>query len=263
MTNPATGVPVAKALGLALLDIGGDGRIDIFVSNDTVRNFLFRNTGRGTFDEVGAECGVAYSSMGSATGAMGIDAAYYRNDGALGFGIGNFANEMTSFYVAQGFDWQFADEAIGAGIGAPSRLALSFGLFFFDYDLDGRLDLLQTNGHLEEDINAVQSSQHYRQPSQLFWNAGADSRFSFVEVDGQTMGDLSQPIVGRGAAYADIDGDGDLDVLLTQVGDRGLLVRNDQSLGHHWLRVKLVGNGTTSNRDAIGAWVELSVVRVW
>ena len=254
VTNPATHVPVAKSLGVAFADVGGDGLIDVFVANDTVRNFLFRNNGDGTFDEVGGLCGVAYSSMGSATGAMGIDAAYYRNDGALGFGIGNFANEMTSLYVSQGMDWQFADESIGEGIGAHSRLALSFGLFFFDYDLDGRLDLLQTNGHLEEEINTIQPSQHYRQPAQLFWNAGPEARICFVQVE--SAGDLSRPIVGRGTAYADIDGDGDLDAVLTQVGGRPLLVRNDQALGHHWLRVRLVGAG--GNRDAIGAWVEVT-----
>ncbi|MHC4305517.1 MAG: CRTAC1 family protein [Planctomycetota bacterium] len=256
VTNPATGVPVAKALGVTFVDVGGDGRIDVFVANDTVRNFLFRNAGDGSFDDVANLSGAAYDSRGAATGAMGIDGAYYRNDEILGFGIGNFANEMTSLYVSQGRAWQFADESIGEGLGAPSRLHLSFGLFFFDYDLDGRLDLLQANGHLEDEINAIQPSQHYRQPAQLFWNAGTEGRFCFVEADRGSVGDLSRPIVGRGAAYADIDDDGDLDVLLTQVGGRPMLLRNDQELGHHWLRVKL--RGKTSNRDAIGAWVELT-----
>ncbi|MHC4219691.1 MAG: CRTAC1 family protein [Planctomycetota bacterium] len=257
VTNPATGVPVAKALGLAFVDIGDDDLIDVFVANDTVRNFLFRNNGDGSFEEVADLAGTAYSGMGAATGAMGIDAAYYRNDEILGFAIGNFANEMTSFYVSQGRTWQFADESIGEGVGAPSRLRLSFGLFFFDYDLDGRLDLLQANGHLEAEINAVQPSQHYRQPAQLFWNAGAEARFCFVEADGRSAGDLARPIVGRGAAYADIDDDGDLDMLLTEVGGRPMLLRNEQDLGHHWLRVRLVGR--TCNRDAIGAWVSLTM----
>ncbi len=256
ITNPDTGVGVSKALGLAFVDVDDDGWIDMFVANDTVRNFLFRNRGDGSFEEVGTAGGIAYDSMGTATGAMGIDAAHYRNDRALGFVIGNFANEMTSLYVSQGAPWQFADQAIGEGLGAPSRRALSFGVFFFDYDLDGRLDLLQANGHLEQEINIVQSSQHYRQPAQLFHNSGPEGRLLFVEVPGGKTGDLARPIVGRGSAYADIDADGDLDVVLTQVGGPPMLLRNDQKLENHWLRVKLIG--TRSNRSAIGAWVEVT-----
>jgi hypothetical protein len=186
---------------------------------------------------------------------MGIDMAHYRNDDDLGLAIGNFANEMTSLYVSQGTPSQFSDEAIGEGIGPVTRQALSFGLFFFDYDLDGRLDLFQTNGHLEDEINVVQSSQHYEQPAQLFWNCGTDCPGTYVEVDPETTADFAMPIVGRGAAFGDLDNDGDLDIVITQVGRRPVLFRNDQALGHHWLRVKLVGK--TTNRDAVGAWVEL------
>ena len=256
VVNPLNGEPMAKALALTFLDVDVDGHLDIFVANDTVQNFLLRNRGDGTFEELGALSGVGFDSAGNATGAMGIDAAYYRNDRHLGVGIGNFANEMSSLYVAQSGGLQFSDEAIGEGVGAPSRSVLSFGLFFFDYDLDGRLDLLQTNGHLEDEIQQVQASQTYRQPAQLFWNAGPQARQCFSEVPGERTGDLSRPIVGRAATFADIDGDGDLDVLLTQVAGPPLLLRNDQTLGHHWLRVRLVG-GAGVNTDAIGAWVEL------
>ena len=120
-------------------------------------------------------------------------------------------------------------------------------------DLDGRLDLLQANGHLEEEIGSVDPSQEYRQAAQLFWNAGLEG--GFVAVDPESTGDLSRPIVGRGAAYADIDDDGDLDVALTQVGGEPLLLRNEQSTGHHWLRLELLG--AAPNLDAIGAWVEV------
>ena len=253
--NPATGAPMGKALAVVPVDIDRDGRLDLLVANDTVQNFLFHNRGDGTFDERGSEFGVAFDRDGRATGAMGADAAYFRNGAELGFAIGNFANEMTSLYVTQGSEPPLTDEAIVEGIGPASRMALTFGLFFFDYDLDGRLDLLQANGHLEGDINRVQSSQHYRQPPQLFWNCGDGCRTSFLAQPADANGEFGTPLVGRGAAFADIDADGDLDVVITQNGDAAVLLRNDQALGHHWLRVKLTGTGV--NRDAIGTRVEV------
>ena len=253
--NADTGVPVSKALGLAFVDVGGDGAIDVFVANDTTPNFLFKNRGDGTFEEVGSRSGVAYDAQGNSTGAMGVDVGDPRNDGTLAIAVGNFANEMTSLYVAPRDPWRFSDETIAEGIGAPSRQALKFGVLFLDYDLDGRLDFFQTNGHLEEEIEKVQRSQKYRQPSQLFWNLGPQARASFAEVPRDKVGDLSRPVVGRGAAYADIDSDGDLDLLIMQCGDVPLLLRNEQTLGHHWLRVRLVGRGP--DRDALGATVTL------
>lgn len=255
--NSIQGRPMGKALAVVFADIDHDGWMDIFVANDTVQRFLFHNQGDGTFNERGAEFGLAFDRDGKATGAMGVDAAHYRNDPALGFIIGNFANEMSSLLVSQHAPTQFADEAITEGIGSPTRLKLTFGTFFFDYDLDGRLDLLHANGHIEDQINIVQPSQHYRQSGQLFWNAGPGAKSCYVDAS-DSSGDLIKPIVGRGSAYADIDGDGDLDVLLTQVDGRPMLLRNDQALGHHWLRLNLIGNGTTSNRDATGARVELT-----
>jgi hypothetical protein len=250
--NPSTGVPAAKALGVAPVDLNRDGWIDFIVANDTVPNCVFTNARNGTFKEIGAAAGVAFDVNGQTRGAMGIDTARYRNDDTLGIAIGNFANEMTAMYVSQREVSRFTDEAIQEGVGPASRLLLKFGIFFFDYDLDGRQDLLSANGHLEEEISKVQASQKYRQPAQLFWNNG--SGFSLVGPD-KAGTNLFQPIVGRGSAYADIDGDGDLDVLLLQAHGAPLLLRNDQQLGHHWLRLKLVG--TRGNRDAIGAWIKL------
>ena len=249
--NPATGEPMGKALGLVFIDADEDGDLDVFVANDTVQKFVFRNRGDGTFEEIGAASGVAFDSAGLATGAMGIDVADYGNSGALAVGVANFANEATSFYVQQKDPWQFVDMANSEGIGSPSRLKLKFGFFFFDYDLDGRLDILQANGHLENEINQIQPSQTYRQATQLFWNCGRGARGCYAVVPDDRLGDLGRPIVGRGAAYADIDADGDLDVVLTDNGGSPLLIRNDQALGHHWLRVRLVGRG--GNREAIGA----------
>ena len=257
-----SGIHIAgKALSATAVDYDQDGLLDLFVANDTVQNFLFRNKGNGRFEEVGALEGIAFNQKGRATGAMGIDTAWYRNDDELGIVIGNFANEMSSLFVTADGQTPFADESLLEGLGADSRLALTFGVFFFDYDLDGRLDLLQANGHLENEINKVQPSQHYEQPVQLYWNcddsaytpAGNGCTNRFVLVD--NTGDLGTPVVGRGASYADIDSDGDLDVLITQPGREAKLYRNDQQTGHHWLRVKL--KGTTDNQNAIGAIIEL------
>lgn len=255
--NPNTSVPSAKSLGVAPADINHDGWIDLVVANDTVQNFAFTNRHDATFAEAGFPLGVAFDTIGNARGAMGIDIARHRNDDAVAVAIGNFANEMTALYVSQGKSGSFADEAIAEGIGPASRLQLKFGVVFLDYDLDGWLDLLTANGHLEEDISKIQQSQHYRQPAQLFWNAGATpAGGGFVEVTADRSGtDLFKPIVGRGSAVADIDLDGDLDVLLVQAHGAPLLLRNDQKLGHHWVRFRL--QGTANNRDAIGAWIDL------
>jgi hypothetical protein len=276
VTNQS-GAPLAKSLGVAPVDLDGDGWIDLIVANDTVQNLVFRNEHNGTFREIGARSGVAFDTYGATRGAMGIDTARFRDDDALGIAIGNFANEMNSLYVAQNDPLYFADEAIASGIGPASQELIKFGLFFFDYDLDGRPDVLTANGHLDPDIDRFSPKQGgnrlkpglqtYQQPAQLFWNRGGPRGMQFAAVPQERAGsELFEPIVGRGSAYADVDGDGDLDVVLTQIAGPPLLLRNDvlsrnadtpvrEGAQHHWARIKLIGR--KANRDGIGAWVKI------
>ena len=253
--SPDKKAPLAKALGVAPYDVDGDGRVDMAIANDTVVNFFYHNLGGGKFEEIGLTTGIAFDQSGSTRAAMGIDWGDFKNDGTLGLAIGNFANEMTALYVTEDpSSLQFSDLANIYGLGAPTQPPLKFGLFFFDYDLDGRLDLLTANGHLESEIAQTQASETYAQSAQLFWNTGQVGRQLFVLVGRDKVGpDLLRPIVGRGSTFADIDGDGDLDVLITENGGPAHLFRNDGGSENRWLRLDL--KGVASNRDAIGAKV--------
>jgi hypothetical protein len=241
----------SKGLGVAMLDFDGDGRMDVFVANDTQPNRLYRNNGNGTFSDVAMGAGVAFSEAGVARAGMGVDASDYDGSGRPSLIIGNFSNEMMALYHNEGTGL-FIDEAPQSEIGRSSLLTLTFGCFFFDYDLDGRPDIFAANGHVADDIERVQSRVHYAQRPHLFRNAGQKK---FEEVTSQSNA-FSQAIVGRGAAYADYDGDGDLDIVVTTNNGPAHLFRNDGGNANNALRIVTVG--TTSNRDGIGARVEIT-----
>jgi hypothetical protein len=243
--------PTSKSLGIALLDYDNDGWPDLFVANDTEPNKLYRNNHDGTFTDVAVLAGVALSETGRARAGMGVDAADYDGSGLQSLIIGNFTNESMSLYHNDG-SGLFTDEATGSGIGQMSVQSLTFGCFFFDYDLDGLPDIFAANGHVSDDISVVQPNVKYAQRPSLFRNKG---KKKFEDVAGKTGRALQKEIVGRGAAYGDFDNDGDLDLVITANNGPARLLRNDNGNQNDVLRVKTVG--TRSNRDGIGAKVTL------
>ena len=240
----------SKSLGVCILDYNRDGLLDIFEANDTQPNKLYQNNGDGTFIEVGMIAGVAYNESGVATGAMGVDAADYDHSGRESLLVGNFSNEMLNLYHNEG-DF-FIDDAPTAQIGNVSLLTLTFACFFFDVDLDGNLDIFTANGHVETDINAIQNEVTYAQQPHLFHN---NSNGTFTDIVGELGDELSKRFVGRGAAYGDIDNDGDLDLLLTTSGGQAHLFRNDGGNRNNYIKIQLIGK--KSNRDGIGARIRV------
>jgi enediyne biosynthesis protein E4 len=251
---------VAKSLGVIVCDPDEDGWPDIVVANDTVRNFFFHNVkspdGKRHYEEIGLKVGLAYAEA-NARGGMGIDWGEVLA-GSNAIVIANFANEPCSFLCQdRPGRLAFADQSIVFGLAGPSLGPLKFGTFFADVDLDGRLDLLSNNGHLEPEIAKVQAGQSFAQSPQMFWNTGRRIGCFEPFTEKQAGQDLFKPLVGRGSAYADIDGDGDTDFVLTANNGPARLLRNDNTLGHHWVRLVLEGDGKRSNKSAIGATVTL------
>lgn len=245
-----------KSLGVALLDYNDDGWLDFVIANDTQPDFLYKNNGfqpgKGvTFSEVGLMSGMSLDEGGKARAGMGIDIGVVDDTGEETIFIGNFSNEMIGMYRDLG-NGSYIDRAAVSQIGNPSLLYLTFGLFLFDYDYDSDLDLFAVNGHVQPEIEEVQQAVRFRQPSLLYNNLGAGR---FEEVGAKIGGSLIKPIIGRGAAFADFDGDGDLDILVSVNNGAPLLLKNQatqQQLGNY-VRVRLTG--TKSNRDGIGAKV--------
>ena len=247
--------PSSKSLGVAMLDYDNDGWLDLFVSNDTQANKLYHNNHNGTFTEGAFAAGVAFSDAGKARAGMGVDAADYDGSGRQSLVVGNFTNESMALYHNDG-QGLFSDQAMAAGIGLPSTKSLTFSSFFFDYDLDGLPDLFALNGHVADDIAVVQPTLSYAQPPLLFRNLGQGK---FEDASQKVGPALRQAVVGRGAAYADYDLDGDLDLLLTTNNGPGRLLRNDNGNQNDMLRIKTIG--IRSNRDGIGAKVTLTTAK--
>jgi hypothetical protein len=250
--------PTSKSLGVAILDYNNDGWPDIVVANDTQPTKLYLNKRNGTFEEKAVSAGIAFSEDGVARAGMGVDAGDYDRSGRPSLIITNFANQMISLYHNEG-NGLFVDEAPRSEVGRNTLVTLGFGCFFFDYDNDGWPDIFVADGHIENEIERVQKRVSYAEPPHLFRNLG-NGRFQ--EVTRQMGASFASPKVARGAAYADIDNDGGLDVLVTTNGGRPWLFHNEGGTNHS-LRVKLVG--TKSNRDGIGAvvWATSGGAKQW
>jgi enediyne biosynthesis protein E4 len=241
----------SKSLGVAMFDYDQDGWPDLLVANDTQPNKLYKNLRNGKFKDVGMEAGLAFSTDGKARAGMGVDTGDFENSGKPGVAITNFDNEMIGLYQQAGTA-AYDDIAIPSGLGAASRSSLGFGCAFFDANLDGWLDLAVANGHIDETVRNIRGNVGYAQAPQLFLNERGGK---FRDVAPDVGGGFASPIVGRGLAYGDFNGDGNLDLLMTTNNGPAYLYRNQQTAGNRSIRFQLTG--TKSNRDAIGATVKI------
>jgi hypothetical protein len=227
-------------------DINNDGRMDLFVANDTVANFLFANRGNGRFEEIGLQADVAYNAEGQARSGMGTDSADFNEDGWVDLFVANINEEIFSLYQNHR-DETFEDKAMELGIGMATRSISGWGLKFFDYDNDGNLDLFLANGHPDDLIEQVYSGVKYNEPLLLFQNTGA----TFKNVSAQSGPAFAKSFSSRGVAIGDFNNDGAVDVLISVNDGAPVLLRNNNVGRNHWLGVMLIGK--KSNPDAIGA----------
>ena len=237
---------LGKAWGVVATDVNNDGRLDLFVGNDTVPNFLFMNRANGKFEETATYAGVAYSSDGRARSGMGVDSADFNEDGWMDLFVANIDGEMFAIYQ-NNHDETFDDQAGPTGIGAATRLMSGWGLKFFDYDNDGNLDLFLANGNPDDLIEILHSQVKYQEPLMLFHNTGK----TFQNVSAQSGPIFAKPLSARGMAIGDFNNDGAVDVLVAVNNAMPVLLRNNVGSQNHWLGVKLVGK--KSNPDGVGA----------
>lgn len=245
----AIGKNPGKSHGVVATDINNDGWMDLFVSNDTSPNFLFLNHGGGRFEEIGFSAGVAYSDQGTPRSGMGVDSADYDNDGWMDLYVANIDHERFSIYH-NGHDETFTDRAAQDGIGQATYLSSGWGVRFFDFDNDGELDLIQANGHPDDMIEQYDRGVYWHEKPMLFQGDGAGN---FRNVSAEAGPVFAQRWGARGLATGDFNNDGGVDVLISNNGQRPLLLRNEVGRKQHWLGVLLVGQHC--NRDAVGARV--------
>jgi enediyne biosynthesis protein E4 len=237
-----------KAWGAVATDVNNDGRMDLFVANDTVANFLFVNRGAGRFEEIGLAADVAYSAEGRARSGMGIDSADFNEDGWMDLFVANLNEEVFSLY-RNNHDETFEDQAVPLGIGMATRSLSGWGLKFFDYDNDGNLDLILANGHPDDHVEEMYSGVTYNEPLLLFQNSA--NRFNNVSAQSGPV--FAKSFSSRGLAIGDFNNDGALDVLVSVNDGAPVLLRNNVGSQNHWLGVELIGK--ESNPDAVGARV--------
>ena len=239
---------LGKGWGVVATDINNDGRMDLFVSNDTVANFLYVNHGQGTFEEIGQQAGIAYSDAGRPRSGMGVDSADFNQDGWMDLFVANIDHEAYSLYK-NNHDETFDDIAPATGLANATKLMSGWGLKFFDYDNDGNLDLILANGHPDDLIETIHDNVKYREPLLLFHNSGNGLK----NVSGESGPAFATPMSARGLALGDFNNDGAVDILISNNNEAPVLLRNHVGSGNHWLGLRLVGK--KANIDAVGARV--------
>ena len=249
-TSGITRAAGTYGLGVATLDFDGDGWADLFVANDSNPSALYRNNHDGTFTDIAIRAGCAYSQDGRAQSGMGLAIGDFDRNGTMDIFKTNFAGDTSTLYANTG-DGACDDRTFGAGIGVNTRW-LGWGVGFVDLDGDGWLDLFLVNGHVYPEVDRLQSEAGYKQPKVVYRNLGNGR---FADVSERLGTPVTTPKAGRGAAFADFDNDGDVDVVINNVHDAPDLFRLDRTAPAHWIGVKLVGR--QSNRDAIGALVRI------
>jgi len=245
--------PEGRSFGVAFSDLDDDGDLDLYVANDGGTNRLFVNDGKGTFSDQTLLSGTGYSEEGRGQASMGLDIADFDGDGHMDIYTTNFSLETDALYRNEG-GLQFSYHTAMAGLAGPSFMPLSWGIEFFDADLDGDLDLFIANGHVYDVAALINPRESFAQLNQLYLN---DGKGRFIDVSAAAGPGLEKKAVGRGAAFGDVDDDGDVDIYVANNGGPGTLLLNETSRGgHRSLRLRLVGSGA-SNRDAIGARVSV------